>query len=651
MAQAPLENAPKPPSRVAAPALAMLALAVTAALAWADRRFNWVAGVFKFIAHQFFEVPMLAAIRAPSQIVLVRVHLLVLAIAVISYLGVRPLLRPAIRKLFWIMAAAYLLRAVVWICGGNLPLVPGDSCHYVEIASSILNGEGPVKHYVESYFIDYPEIREGKGILDDWATPLYSYVLAGLYRVLGIAPGGNLEATFAVAKGASFGFGLATIPLVFILTYRRLGLAAAHFAAGLLAILPVHVLYSAIELRESLVAFLIAATLLFLCEMHFLKGVTGWLAALLSGICAGLAIMTRNTSMALAAAFLIHSLWRFGRKDLGKILLWAACAAAVCSPWAYVTYMRYGKPFYTYTQFFQYTFSWTVHHYQEGVPTAASFYTWANAPTILRVKIKSLFIIVIYSSMIASIPVVMGLLRRTVNRGAARRESGRFLDELAGVSAFVFITATIANIADVTQVAQLGRYYLPLFVIVLPAASAGLIDWFSEFAPLDLLKRSKLARGLCAALFALLWSDPTWAYDYTWLVKPYQLHWPAIRETGDWIKSHPEAVPGDSRILTWFPWELRIASGRTTVLLPRSFYPSVSLQSDRLERAVKEYNVTHVLWGSFETPPHEDPESLGRYLDMVRKTVLAGSTNLFDSSLRRPYAVRLYRLPRSARSN
>ena len=46
---------------------------------------------------------------------------------------------------------------------GNLPLVPGDSCHYVEIASSILNGEGPVKHYVESFFKFYPDYRPGKG--------------------------------------------------------------------------------------------------------------------------------------------------------------------------------------------------------------------------------------------------------------------------------------------------------------------------------------------------------------------------------------------------------------------------------------------------------------------------------------------------------
>ena len=37
------------------------------------------------------------------------------------------------------------VRQVIWICGGNLPLVPGDSCHYLEVATSVLRGEGPIK--------------------------------------------------------------------------------------------------------------------------------------------------------------------------------------------------------------------------------------------------------------------------------------------------------------------------------------------------------------------------------------------------------------------------------------------------------------------------------------------------------------------------
>ena len=134
---------------------------------------------FDFVAHQFYEVPMLARIRRPSQLLLVRWHL---AIAVASA-GSRPAPCPPAGPPQPDLAGDLLdrltaIRATVWICGGNLPLVPGDSCHYLEVATSVFRGEGPVKHYVESFFTDYPRIRQGQGVLDDWATPLDAYLLA-----------------------------------------------------------------------------------------------------------------------------------------------------------------------------------------------------------------------------------------------------------------------------------------------------------------------------------------------------------------------------------------------------------------------------------------------------------------------------------------
>src|SRR5262249_51476205 len=117
---------------------------------------------------------------------------------------------------------------------------------------------------------------------------------------------------------------------------------------------------------------------------------------------------------------------------------------------------------------------------------------------------------------------------------------------------------------------------------------------------------------LAATWVALLWADPTWAYDAGWLVKPYQLHWPALRDAGDWVRQHPRAVPERARILTWVPGEVRIASQRTTTLLPRSLF------GPHLERTIRQYGVTHVLWGSFEPPPHIDPETYGPYLERLR---------------------------------
>ena len=88
--------------------------------------------------------------------------------------------------------------------GATCLLVPGDSCHYLEVATSVSRGEGAVKHYVESFFSDYPRIRQGQGVLDDWATPLDAYVRAATFRILGVEPGKSLDRTIAAAKACSF---------------------------------------------------------------------------------------------------------------------------------------------------------------------------------------------------------------------------------------------------------------------------------------------------------------------------------------------------------------------------------------------------------------------------------------------------------------
>ena len=55
--------------------LALLTTAMAATGAWLDVRYGWITPAFDAVAHQFYEVPLLAAIRRPSQLVLVRWHL------------------------------------------------------------------------------------------------------------------------------------------------------------------------------------------------------------------------------------------------------------------------------------------------------------------------------------------------------------------------------------------------------------------------------------------------------------------------------------------------------------------------------------------------------------------------------------------------
>jgi hypothetical protein len=617
-----------------------IGLGLTLALgAWLDRQTGWLDLVFDAIAHLFYEVPVLAAIRRPSQLALFRMHLAIgLSLATIGLLA-SPKLDLHARGWWLAFVVAYAIRATIWTCGGNLPLVPGDSSHYLEVASSIARGEGPVKHYVESFFIDYPPIRQGKGVLDDWATPLYPYLLAGSYRMLGIVPGESLEATLAVAKGLSFLCNLLTIPALYFFARRWYGREVGLGVVALVAVLPVHALYAGFELRESLVGLTTVLAVGSLVEVWNGRGRSRWAWAITAGLLGGAAILARHTTLALMATAGLYGLIVHGRRAWSPLIGWGVVVVAVISPWAYATTVAYGRPFYTYTDYFAYTFSWTVHHYAQGVPKAADFYTRENASSIIRVKIKSLTIIAMVSTMVLGLPTVLAFARRLRRPPSAIEPKARDFDRLAFWLAVGFVGATLYKIADITQVEQLGRYYLPLFLLMLPTSVAGMIDWSKTIG-----WPSKGKFWLIPMFLALLWSDPTWAYDYTWLVKPYQLHWPALREAGDWVKTHPEAVPPDARILTWFPWEVRLSTQRTTILLPRAI-GSNQYEYQRIEETIKQYGVTHVLWGSFEPPPNIDPEFFGPDVEKLRIALgLVDRVELHRSPPTLPFPVRLYRV-------
>ncbi len=602
-----------------------------------DVQTGWFERLFDIVAHQFYEIPMLAAIRRASQISLARIHIVILVSLAALGLMLGSRLDRQRRWLWAAMVVAYAIRASIWIAGGNLPLVPGDSAHYIEIATSIYRGEGPVKHYVESFFIDYPAIREGRGALDDWATPLYPYVLAGIYRVAGVVPGESIEATLAVAKGTSFLLNLLCLPALYGLTRRVYGREIALVAVWVLAILPVHAIYAGFELRESLVVLTSIIAVWGLVETWQARGERALALALVAGILGGLAVLARNTAMAILMPAALYGIVVHWRTHRIAMLVWATGVLVTISPWAWATYRAYGEPFYSYTRFFQYTFSWTVHHYQTGAPTAAGFYTLANAPEIIRVKLKSLLIIVVYSTMILGLPLVLALLWQWSGRNSREPQGAREMDRLALLLALVFVLATLVNIADVTQVAQLGRYYLPLYCLILPAAVAGAVEWLRQVSTWTIRPVA------FATLAALLWANPTWAYDATWLTSPFQLHWPALAAAGDWIRQHPEAVSPNARVMTWFPWEMRLLSQRTTILMPRSFDARRNLET--IGDGPFGYHVTHVLWGSFEPPPHIDPEEFGPYLERVRQmTRLTEAQEIYRSPPGLLFPVRLYRI-------
>ena len=614
--------------------IALLTTAVAATGAWLDVRYHWITPAFDAVAHQFYEVPLVAAVRRPSQLVLVRWHLAIGSVLAVLGLLLAPKLTLHGKALVVVIGIGYAVRAAVWICGGNLPLVPGDSCHYLEVATSVLSGEGPVKHYVESFFREYPRIFEGQGVLDDWATPLDAYVRATAFWIAGLGQESSVESRLVAAKACSFVTNLLALPALYILARRCYSPRVALWSMAALAILPVHAIYAGFVLRESLVALMSILAVWTLCEVFHAEpsGRAIWAWAGAAGLCGGLAVLSRTTALALLAAAGLFALVTHGRHRLGPLILWASIAGLICVPWAWMTLQEYGSPFYSYTSFFEYNFSWTIHHYEKGNTLPSQFYTLANLPEIVRIKVKSLLLIVVYSSMIIGLPLALGFCSRLVRRGGQGRET----DLLVAAIWLVFVLATLKSIADVTQVAQLGRYYLPVFALSLPAGVAGMLGLIDLYE-----KHSRTLPMVAMTYCALVWSDPTWAYDASWLVKRYQLHWPGLEETGDWVEAHPERVPRDARVMTWFPWELRVTSDRTTILMPRNYDPK------RIKSVMGQYSVTHFLWGSFEPPPYYEinPERWALELEQLRTAIgLTEAREIYRTSRERFFPLRLYRV-------
>jgi hypothetical protein len=171
---------------------------------------------------------------------------------------------------------------------------------------------------------------------------------------------------------------------------------------------------------------------------------------------------------------------------------------------------------------------------------------------------------------------------------------------------------------------------------VLPGGIAGVIEWIESLR----LER-RVVPWLAVCYCALVWADPTWAHDVSWLANRYQLHWPALQEAGEWARANPDRVSPQARIMTWFPWELRVTSDRATILMPRNYSPR------RIQEVIRQYGVTHFLWGSFEPPPYFEinPESWALELEQLRAAIgLTEAREVYRSPHEIFFPVRLYRL-------
>ena len=231
----------------------------------------------------------------------------------------------------------------------------------------------------------------------------------------GSCPGESLEATVGVAKACSFVLNLLALPALYGFARRRFGREVGLGAMAVLAVLPVHAIYAGFVLRESLVGADVDPGRL--DADRGLGRAHGPSAPgpgpSLAGLCGGLAILARNTGAGPdgrggpATRSVAH-----GRRRLGPAAaLGRRRRSLVIAPWALRDLPRVRHSRSTRTRITSSTTSpGRSTTTRRGTPRPSQFYTRANAPEIVRVKVKSLLIIVVYSTMIVGLPLVAGFL-------------------------------------------------------------------------------------------------------------------------------------------------------------------------------------------------------------------------------------------------
>ena len=162
--------------------------------------------------------------------------------------------------------------------------------------------------------------------------PGYPYLLGGAYRVFGVAERPDAD-RIRVARTVGALLGTLGVALIGLLTIRLLGRATGLAAMALAAVYVPSILVSEALMSEQLFVVLMLAALI--TALHPRRATNPYSVALLAGVLAGCAVLTRANGLILLVP-LVFAAWTAPRRSwraVGPPAVLVAVALATVAPW------------------------------------------------------------------------------------------------------------------------------------------------------------------------------------------------------------------------------------------------------------------------------------------------------------------------------
>lgn len=208
---------------------------------------------------------------------------------------------------------------VAWVLHQDYFPLGGDGRWYLVVARNISEGRG----YVIGWDGEGHEMT-GLGQPTAFWPPVYPLMLAGAFKVFGIS--------MTAAKLLNAALGALAIPLVFLLGRAVFDRRTALLGAAIFAFLPEPVLSVPVVLSEFPFTVLLLGALVVLVAAPPSRH--RWLATLLFGLLAGLAVLTRGPGLVLVPVALLFWWQRDGFRAASRSALLLALGLAITvGPW------------------------------------------------------------------------------------------------------------------------------------------------------------------------------------------------------------------------------------------------------------------------------------------------------------------------------